>query len=101
MSQGINLEQFKNKLDTDAQQRCLNQEKTIKELNFTIKTQGKTIKDLNGIIEREEDSIRILQNRCKALSNGVFCDRCGMRNICKSQDGLNMGDGTSNQIYVV
>lgn len=77
MAKGISLEQFKNQLDTDAQQRCLAQEKTIKELEAKIKTR--------------ENHIRILQNRCRVLSSGVFCDKCGMKDICKSKEGINTG----------
>lgn len=92
MAKGISLDEFKNQLDTDAQQRCTAQEKTIKDLYETVRVQEKTIKDLSETIVGEEDSIRILQNRCRSLSSGFLCDRCGMRNTCKSQNGLNMGD---------
>lgn len=56
MGKGINLEEFRNQLDTDAQKRCLAQEKTIKELNSQLS-------QLKGLLKDRDKLIVQLQNR--------------------------------------
>lgn len=71
MAKGINLEEFKNQLDTDAQKRCAAQEETIRNL----------------IKQNKEQNIEInqLQNRCWALTRGVMCLVCRARDRCKAK----------------
>lgn len=75
MAKGINLEQFRNQLDTDAQQRCLAQEKTIKELNLQVN-------QFKGLLKDRDTLIIQLQNRCFAQTRGLICLFCGCRNTC-------------------
>ena len=81
MAKGISLEEFKSKLDTDAQSRCLNQEKTVKEL---YKQKEKLIE----LLKDKEVEITQLQNRCRTLSNGALCIFCGSKNTCKAKNGI-------------
>lgn len=75
MGKGINLEEFRNQLDTDAQKRCLAQEKTIKELNSQVA-------QLKGLLKDRDKLIIQLQNRCFVYTHGLICSFCGCRNTC-------------------
>lgn len=59
----MNLEEFKKQMNTEAQERCNQQEKTIKELHEQIK----------GL----QHTVKIMQNRCHAQTLGVLCMFCG------------------------
>lgn len=72
MSKGISLEQFRNELEGDAQRRCLNQEKTIKELQTEIKEKDK-------LIQR-------LENRCFLTTRGTLCIFCFMKKDCTARN---------------
>lgn len=87
MAKGINLEEFKNQLDTDAQKRCIAQEKTIKDLHEVIKNN-------NQIIKQQETLIMQLQNRCYAQTRGILCIFCGVKNKCEARNsrGVRQGD---------
>lgn len=68
----MNLEQFRQQLSNDYQQRCEKQEITIKELHSTIAEQATTIGQL--------------QNRCYVMSgSGAFCPICGFKDTCKAR----------------
>lgn len=75
-SKSISLEEFREKLDTDAQRRCKEQEKTIRDLIAQNKQLYELLKD------RQKD-IQALQNRCYSYSRGLICLFCGMRNSCR------------------
>lgn len=59
----MNLEEFKQRMNTEAQERCNQQEKTIK--------------DLHAKIAEQQNIIRSLQNRCYVQTGGVLCLFCG------------------------
>lgn len=80
MAKGISLEQFKNQLDTDAQKRCLVQEKTIRELSSQVKS-------LNELLKDRDNLTTVLQNRCFALGGRVLCLFCGCKNTCTAYKG--------------
>jgi len=65
----MKLQELKVQLDTDAQQRCAAQEKTIKELHEQLVA--------------KDNAIKALQNRCWALNGGVLCLWCGFKDDCK------------------
>lgn len=77
MAKGLSLEQFKEKLDTDAQKRCIAQEKTIKELNAQVE-------QYKGLLKDRDKMIETLQNRCFAQTRGVICFFCGYKNTCNN-----------------
>lgn len=58
----MNLEEFKRQMNTEAQERCNQQEKTIHELH-------QKIKDLR-------EMVKIMQNRCFAQTGGLICTFC-------------------------
>lgn len=58
----MNLEEFKRQMNTETQERCNQQEKTIKELHQKIKELRETV--------------RIMQNRCFAQTSGLICMFC-------------------------
>lgn len=74
----MNLEQFKERLDTDAQRRCLAQEKTIKDLH-------EKLKDYKITQEKQSDYIRFLENRCFEHTRGVTCIFCRYKNTCQAR----------------
>ena len=78
MAKGMNLEQFKDQLDTDAQKRCIAQEKTIKELLYRCEQYKSLLKDRDKTIEQ-------LQNRCFAQTKGLICLFCGFASDCKAR----------------
>jgi DNA-binding transcriptional MerR regulator len=78
LSKGMNLEQLRESLDTDAQKRCAEQEKTIKSLIEQNKRFAETIQD-------QQNTVRAIQNRCKALTGGIMCLFCDFKQDCKSR----------------
>lgn len=78
MSKGISLDEFKNQLDTDAQKRCLAQEKTIHEQNEQLRRKTE-------YIEKQSKMIKALQNRCKAITFGQICIFCDMKHECTAK----------------
>lgn len=68
----MNLEEFKQRMNTEAQERCNQQEKTIRELHAKIADQ--------------QAIIRSLQNRCFAQTRGLLCIFCGkeVKSTCPS-----------------
>lgn len=70
MKNGINLEDLRSQLETDATKQNLVQEKTIKRLNW--------------IISEKEKDIITLSNRCYALSKGSLCIFCMIKARCLS-----------------
>jgi len=78
MSRGINLEEFRSQLDTDAQRRCRTQEEAIKKL------QGQ-IKDLQELVKDKEHIIENLQKKCFVQSFGALCLFCNFRTICTAR----------------
>jgi DNA-binding transcriptional MerR regulator len=78
LSKGMSLEQLKEQLEGNAQKRCAEQEKTIKNLI----EQNKRMVDL---IKDKETEIRQLQNRCYAISRGVLCVFCNIKHKCNAK----------------
>lgn len=58
----MNLEQFKQQMNSEAQERCNQQEVTIRELHQKIKEQ--------------QNTIWVMQNRCFAQTEGLLCGFC-------------------------
>lgn len=77
MSKGINLEELRSQLETDATKRSLVQEKTI------IK-QRNIISSLQDTISKKEHDITALSNRCYTLSKGSLCIFCMIKARCLS-----------------
>lgn len=77
MARGINLDQFRETLDTDAQKRCIAQEKTIKELHAQLK-------EKDALIKRQKYLILTLENKCYVGTKGILCIFCGHKKTCKA-----------------
>lgn len=77
MSKGISLEDFKKQLDSEAQANA----KRLKE--HADRLAEELVKAKKKIESLEKDSY-FLYNRCRALSYGVFCPFCGLRDQCKT-----------------
>ena len=78
--QTLSLEAFRTSLDSEAQQRCKAQEATIKNLHGQVK-------QLRELLTDREEDLRVLANRCWALSRGSLCLFCGMRGHCWRDTG--------------
>ena len=77
MSKGLNLEQFRYQLDSDAQKRCDAQEKTIKELHETLKQRDE-------YIAKMDHRISTMENKCYVGHHGILCLFCMDKGICKA-----------------
>lgn len=76
----MNLEEFKQQMNTEAQERCNQQEKTIKELHQKIKELRETV--------------RIMQNRCFAQTSRLICMFCAYRKDGSCASYTNKGRNT-------
>lgn len=71
----MKIEELRQQLDSDARKRCTAQEKTIHDLILRNKKLEERLKD-------RQDDIHALQNRCFAMTHGVMCIFCRMRETC-------------------
>lgn len=74
----MNLEQFKNEMDTDARKRCEQQEATIKKLH-------EENRKLSEDVIAMKKTVHQIQNRCHALTLGAMCRFCGFFETCNSR----------------
>lgn len=80
---GMNLDQLRTELDTEAQKRCRAQEKTIKEMEVQL-------------IQRKDDTT-FLANRCFVHTHGLLCSLCRMRDRCSCYKNAVAEEGIANE----
>ena len=84
---GMNLQEFKETLEGDAQKRCKAQEQTIKDLHSELKSKDDHIETLLESIKKRDHTITMLQNRCFAQTRGLLCMFCGYKHSCQRSIG--------------
>ena len=77
---GMNLEQFKRALSSDATKRAETMEKTIKDLHTKIR-------EKDAQLTQRKEMCRVLFNRCFATSHGMMCLFCDqeLKKTCKAE----------------
>lgn len=82
MKNGMSLEELRNNLEGDAQQKVLKLETRVKHLELEYHDMLKARNSLHEeIIIREKESYYLF-NRCRALSHMTICPFCGIRGRC-------------------
>ena len=85
MSKSISLEEFKNRLESDATRKLDNLEKRTMAQEKTIKETTELLKEKIATIAEQKEIIDQLSNRCYALTSfGSLCVYCGIKKECKN-----------------
>ena len=71
----MNLDEMKAALASEATKKAEEQEREIKLLQLDLKRANEQIKEY-------QDMLRIMFNRCIALTKGAMCFFCGHRDSC-------------------
>jgi len=82
MAKGMSLEEFRNNLEGEAQNKVKELENHINLQANSLNAQEMVIRHLKGNIEKKDKQMNSLFNRCRALSGQTMCPYCGLREQC-------------------
>lgn len=84
MAKGMNMEEFRNALASDAREE---NERLNKELEKLKTSSSKEIKELKEELDQYKDWCRVLANRCYVSTGGYICMYCAVE-FCKHYQEL-------------